>query len=95
MQRVTLQKKDAVDLLIDEIINQIDMNRGEMNRLEFISLLIRSRLEKYGKNHNYADEADLYCFIKEVMEMLSTYLEFLCKTKLSSSAPVPRYCNVD
>lgn len=93
MEWASLPKRDDFDLLIDEIISLIDVNRGEMNRLEFVSLLIRNRLEKYRKNHNYADEADLYRFIKEVMEMLSTYLEFLCKTRLSDMAAVPGYCH--
>ncbi len=72
MERALLPGQISIDLLIDEIINQIDKNRGDMDRLEFASLLIRIRLEKYCY---YSDEEKLYGFIKEVLDMLSLYLE--------------------
>lgn len=94
MERASSPKKDAVEVLVDEIISQIDENRGEMNRLEFANLLIRNRLEKYYKKYNYInelDEEELYRFIKEVIEMLSHCLEFLCEMKLSKTNVMPLY----
>ena len=91
MESASAMEQNAANLLIDEIINQLDKNRGEMTRLEFTSLLIRNRLEKYRKNHNYIDEEEIYHFIKEVIELLSHYLEFLCRIKLSNIAAMPHY----
>ena len=80
MERTLIPEPDSNDLVIDEIISQIDKNRGDMDRLEFARLLIRGRLEKYCY---YSDEERLYCFVKEVLEMLNLYLEsfFLEKVK--------------
>ena len=94
MERASSPKKDAVEVLVDEIISQIDKKRGEMNRLEFANLLIRNRLEKYYKKYNYInelDEEELYRFIKEVIEMLGHCLEFLCELELSKTNAKPLY----
>ena len=94
MEWASSPKKNTAELLVDEIISQIDKNRGEMNRLEFANLLIRNRLEKYYKKYNYInelDEEELYRFIKEVIEMLGHCLEFLCEMKLSKTNVTPLY----
>ena len=89
MEQALLTKEATIDLLFDEIISQIDEYRGEMSRLEFVRLLIRNRLEKYNENH--ADEEEIFCFIKDVLEMLSVHLEFLCKIKSSNISTMPAY----
>jgi len=91
MERASSPKKDSVEVLVDEIISQIDKNRGKMTPLEFDSLLIQNRLEKYYQNYDYTDEEEIYRFIKAVIELLGHYLEFLYKSKLSDITTMPLY----
>ena len=91
MEETLLAGQDAANLIVDEIISQLDKNRGEMTRLEFVSLLIRNRLERYYQNPDHTDEEEIYRFVKAIMELLGHYLEVLFKRKLLDITTMSHY----
>ena len=82
MLRIPPVKKNAIELLADNIINHIDTHRGDMSRLDLLRIIIRQQLLGNG------DEEDFYRFIKDVIEILSDYLELSFEERVSKAAAI-------
>ena len=82
MASVPRVKKNAIELLADNIINHIDTYRGDMSRLDLLRIIIRQQLLRND------DEEDFYRFIKDVIEILSDYLELSFEERVSKAEAI-------
>jgi len=82
MVSVPRLKKNAIELLADNIINHIDTHRGDMSRLDLLRIIIRQQLLRND------DEEDFYRFIRDVIEILSDYLELSFEERISKAAAI-------
>ena len=82
MVSVSRVKKNAIKLLADNIINHIDTHRGDMSRLDMLRIIIRQQLLMND------DEEDFYRFIKDVIEILSDYLELSFEERVSKAEAI-------
>ena len=82
MVSVPRSKKNAIELLADNIINHIDTHRGDMSRLDLLRIIIRQQLLRND------DEEDFYRFIRDVIEILSDYLELSFEERISKAAAI-------
>lgn len=68
---------DKKMLIIDaEVARKVDENRGDMNRSDFINLLIDSQLKEDPVNQNYVNKEDFLQFEQGMKELLRNFLEF-------------------
>jgi hypothetical protein len=77
MKRTLLLDEDDLIMVVKEdIVKQIDENRGEMNRTEFVNYLIQCQLkEKLNQNRSVSKEEFQY-FTRQMMDLLHNFLQF-------------------
>jgi len=73
---LTLNEDDLIMVVKDDIVKQIDKNRGEMNRTEFVSYLIQSQLKECQNPPNYVTKEEFQQFTQKIVELLHNFLQF-------------------
>ena len=81
---IVLDEDELIMIVGKEVVEQIDENRGEMNRTEFVNLLIQSQLKKFNEEHDYVTKKEFNGFTQEVKEILHNYLELALGYALST-----------
>ena len=77
MRRTLLLDEDDLIMVIKEdVVKQIDDNRGEMNRTEFVTYLIQYQLQQHHKQQQYVSRNDLELFKNQITEVLRNFLQF-------------------
>jgi hypothetical protein len=77
MRRTLILDEDDLVLVVKEdVVKQIDENRGEMNRSEFVNYLIQSQLKGYYSQQNYITREEFQEFAQEIKELLRNFLQF-------------------
>jgi len=77
MRRTLLLDEDDLIMVVKEdVVKQIDENRGEMNRTEFVTYLIQSQLKERYNQHDYVKKEEFQQFTQEIMELLHNFLQF-------------------
>jgi len=77
MRRTLLLDEDDLIMVVKEdVVKQIDENRGEMNRTEFVTYLIQSQLKERCDQHDYVKKEEFQQFTQEIMELLHNFLQF-------------------
>ena len=71
-----LDEDDLIMVVKEDVVKQIDENRGEMNRTEFVNHLIQCQLKDYYKQHDYVTKEELRESVHEVTELLQNFLQF-------------------
>ena len=71
-----LDENDLVLVVKKDVVEQVDENRGEMNRTEFVNFLIQSQLKEYSASRNYIDKEEFHQFVLGIKELLRNFLEF-------------------
>jgi len=71
-----LDEDDLIMVVKDDIVKQIDNNRGEMNRTEFVNHLIQCQLKEYNDQHDYVTKSELRDSMHEVSGLLQSFLQF-------------------
>ena len=59
-----------------DVVEQIDENRGEMTRTEFVNLLIQSQLKEFYEKRDYATREEFDQFTQSMKKTLHDFLEF-------------------
>jgi hypothetical protein len=59
-----------------DVVRQIDQNRGEMNRTEFVNYLIQCQLKEFSEPRKYVTREEFQVFARQVTELLRDFLEF-------------------
>jgi hypothetical protein len=78
-----LDEDDLVMVVKEDIVKQIDENRGEMNRSEFVTYLIQHQLKECYNRHEYVKEEEFQQFTQEIMELLHNFLQFFVSYGMS------------
>ena len=77
MKRTLLLDEDDLIMVVKEdVVKQIDEQRGEMNRTEFVNYLIQCQLKGQRDRENYVDKDELRAFMYRIMDVLNSFLQF-------------------
>jgi len=77
MRRTLLLDEDDLIMVVKEdVVKQIDDNRGEMNRTEFVTYLIQCQLKERYNQHDYVKKEEFQQFSQEIMGLLHNFLQF-------------------
>lgn len=71
-----LNEEDLVMVVKEDVVRQVDENRGEMNRSEFVNFLIQSQLKECFNRQDYVTKEAFQNFTQEIMELLQNFLQF-------------------
>ena len=71
-----LDEDDLVMVVKEDVVKQVDENRGEMNRTEFVNHLIQCQLKEYYNEKNYVTKEEFHKFTQEITELLHNFLQF-------------------
>ena len=71
-----LDEDDLVMVVKDDVVKQIDENRGEMNRTEFVNYLIQYQLKECFNEKEFVSKEDLRRFTAQITELLHSFLQF-------------------
>ncbi|MCK4273860.1 MAG: hypothetical protein KAW90_03125 [Dehalococcoidales bacterium] len=74
VRRTLILDEDALILVVDkDVVKQVDENRGELTRTEFVNFLIHSQLKEGNRSQNYVDKEEFHRFVQEVKELLRNF----------------------
>jgi hypothetical protein len=77
MRRTLLLDEDDLIMVVkQDVVKQIDQNRGEMNRTEFVNYLIQCQLKEIVDPKKYVSREEFQLFASQVTELLHDFLEF-------------------
>ena len=71
-----LDEEDLIMVVKEDVVKQIDDNRGEMNRTEFVNHLIKCQLKQYHDQHDYVTRTELRQSVQEITGLLNNFLQF-------------------
>jgi hypothetical protein len=78
-----LDEDDLIMVVKEDIVKQIDNNRGEMNRTEFVNYLIQCQLRESFNQKEYVEKAEFQRFTGQIMELLHNFLQFFVSYGMS------------
>ena len=78
MKRTLLLDEDDLIMVVKEdVVKQIDENRGEMNRTEFVNYLIHCQLKNEGHNDKeYISKEEFHTSTRQMIGLLHNFLQF-------------------
>lgn len=82
-----LDENDLIMVVKEDIVKQIDKNRGELNRTEFVNYLIQCQLEEDDNQDQYVKKEDMEDFQRQIMELLHNFLQFFVSYGMSLGKP--------
>jgi hypothetical protein len=71
-----LDEDDLIMVVKEDVVKQIDRNRGEMNRTEFVNYLIQAQLKACENQHHYVSREEFLHSNQEIVELLRNFLQF-------------------
>jgi BMFP domain-containing protein YqiC len=71
-----LDENDLIMVVKEDVVKQIDKNRGEMNRTEFVNYLIQCQLREGFNQQDYVTREELQHFTRQILELLRNFLQF-------------------
>jgi hypothetical protein len=82
-----LDEDDLVMVVKEDIVKQIDENRGEMNRTEFVNYLIQYQLRERYNRQDCVTREEFQHSTKEIMELLHNFLQFFVSYGMALGRP--------
>ena len=77
MRRTLLLDEDDLIMVVkQDVVRQIDQNRGELTRSEFVTHLIQYQLKECYEQKNYVTREELQQFTQEITDLLQNFLQF-------------------
>jgi len=90
MRRTLLLDEDDLIMVVKEdVVKQIDENRGEMNRTEFVNYLIQCQLRDFTSQKEYITKEEFQHFTSQMMELLHNFLQFFISYSMSMGEGQP------
>lgn len=84
-----LDENDLIMVVKEDVVKQIDENRGELNRTEFVNYLIQCQLNEQNNHQQYVDREEFEYFNRQMMELLHNFLQFFVSYGMSLGKPQP------
>ena len=82
-----LDENDLIMVVKEDIVRQIDENRGELNRTEFVNYLIQCQLKDQNDQQQFATREEIEGFMRQIMELLHNFLQFFVSYGMSLGKP--------
>ena len=77
MRRTLLLDEDDLIMVVKEdVVKQIDENRGEMNRTEFVNYLIQCQLKEQLNQKKGISREEFQVFSRQILDLLHNFLQF-------------------
>lgn len=77
MKRTLLLDEDDLIMVVKEdVVKQIDENRGEMNRTEFVNYLIQCQLKEQGSQKKGISREEFQQYTRQMTDTLHNFLQF-------------------
>ncbi len=73
---LVLDEDDLLMVVKEDIVKQIDENRGEMNRTEFVNYLIQCQLREHLNQKQGVSREEFQSFARQIAETLHNFLQF-------------------
>ena len=80
---IILDEDELIMIIGKDVVGQIDECRGEMNRTEFVNLLIQSQLRRFHGEQDYVTKKEFNEFALETKEILHNFLEITLSCALA------------
>jgi hypothetical protein len=80
---LVLDEDDLIMVVKEDIVRQIDENRGEMNRTEFVNYLIQCQLKEQLSQKIGVSRAEFDSFARQVTDTLHNFLQFFVSYGMS------------
>jgi len=84
-----LDEDDLIMVIKDDVVKQIDENRGELNRTEFVNHLIHCQLQDCYSNSNYVAKDEFRQYTNQITELLHNFLQFFVSYGMSMGRENP------
>ena len=78
-----LDEDDLIMVVKKDVIEQVDENRGELTRTEFVNFLIHSQLKEINNSHNHVDEEEFHRVVEEIKELLRKFLDLFLTLEMA------------
>ncbi|MGD1118743.1 MAG: hypothetical protein ABR886_04585 [Dehalococcoidales bacterium] len=77
MKRTLLLDEDDLIMVVKEdVVKQIDENRGEMNRTEFVNYLIQCQLKEQLNKKSGVSREEFQYFTRQMTDLMHNFLQF-------------------
>ena len=73
---LVLDEDDLIMVVKEDIVRQIDENRGEMNRTEFVNYLIQCQLKDQPNQKECVSKEEYQQFARQMTGLLQNFLQF-------------------
>ena len=73
---LVLDEDDLIMVVKEDIVKQIDENRGEMNRTEFVNYLIQCQLKDQFEKRDNVSREEFQQFAHQMTGLLHNFLQF-------------------
>ncbi len=73
---LVLDEDDLIMVVKEDIVKQIDENRGEMNRTEFVNYLIQCQLKDQANQKESVSKEEYQQFARQMTGVLHNFLQF-------------------
>jgi hypothetical protein len=84
-----LDEDDLVMVVKEDVVKQIDENRGELNRTEFVNYLIQYQLKDHERRDDYVAKEDFLRFTRQITGLLNDFLQFFVSYGMSLGKDSP------
>jgi uncharacterized pyridoxal phosphate-containing UPF0001 family protein len=72
---LVLDEDDLIMVVKEDVVKQIDENRGEMTRTEFVNYLIQCQLRQASQKDSVSRE-EYQQFVVQITDLLQNFLQF-------------------
>jgi hypothetical protein len=73
---LVLDEEDLIMVVKEDVVRQIDENRGEMNRTEFVNYLIQCQLKEQLNQKDCVSKEEYQQFARQMTGLLHNFLQF-------------------
>jgi len=78
-----LEENDLIMVVKEDVVEQIDEHRGEMNRTEFVNYLIQCQLKEQLNQKNGVSNEEFQQFRCQILALMHNFLEFFVSYGMS------------
>ena len=82
-----LDENDLIMVVKEDVVRQIDENRGELNRTEFVNYLIQCQLKEQDEQQQYITKEEFENYLRQIMELMHSFLQFFVSYGMSLGKP--------
>ena len=78
-----MDENDLIMVVKEDIVKQVDENRGEMNRTEFVNYLIQCQLNERINKQKCITKEEFQVYTRQMTDLLHNFLQFFLSYGMS------------